>query len=71
LNGDNGVLSTVPQLTPLRGGTGVNASTAANGSLLIGNGSGFTLATLTAGTGISINNTTAGAITLTNSGVTH
>jgi hypothetical protein len=46
------------------GGTGVNASSASNGQLLIGNGSGFTLATLTQGTGISISNA-AGSITIT------
>lgn len=38
------------------GGTGVNGSTAANGTLLIGNGTGYTLATLTAGSGITVNN---------------
>ena len=38
------------------GGTGLNSSAAANGQLLIGNGSGFALANLTAGTGISITN---------------
>lgn len=43
-----------------RGGTGVNASTAADGQLLIGNGSGFTLATLTAGANITISNTPGG-----------
>lgn len=36
------------------GGTGIDGSSAANGTLLIGNGSGYTLATLTAGTGINI-----------------
>ncbi len=50
-------------LSVARGGTGVNASTAANGQLLIGNGTGFTLAGLTAGTNVSITNT-AGAITI-------
>lgn len=45
------------------GGTGVNGSGASNGQLLIGNGSGFSLATLTAGTGISVANS-AGGITL-------
>ena len=45
------------------GGTGVDASAAANGALLIGNGSGLTLATLTAGAGISIVNS-AGGITI-------
>jgi len=39
------------------------ASTPTNGQLLIGNGSGFALSTLTAGTGISITNG-AGSITL-------
>jgi hypothetical protein len=38
------------------GGTGFNASTAANGQLLIGNGSGFSLATLTGGTGVTVTN---------------
>jgi hypothetical protein len=40
------------------GGTGINGSTAGNGQLLIGNGSGFTLATLTG---------TANQVTVTNS----
>lgn len=38
-----------------QGGTGLS-STPTNGQLLIGNGSGYTLAALTAGTGISITN---------------
>ena len=42
------------------GGTGVNGSTAANGTLLIGNGTGFTVATLTAGSGITVNNSAGG-----------
>jgi lysophospholipase L1-like esterase len=50
------------------GGTGLT-STPTDGQLLIGNGSGYTLATLTAGTGIGIANS-AGGITLTNTGVT-
>ena len=45
------------------GGTGLNTATAANGQLLIGNGSGFTLATLTQGTGIVITNA-GGSITI-------
>jgi phage-related tail fiber protein len=45
------------------GGTGLNSSAAANGQLLIGNGTGFALANLTAGTGISIANA-AGTITI-------
>ena len=40
----------------IRGGTGVDGSTAANGSLLIGNGSGYSLATLTQGAGITVTN---------------
>jgi len=45
-----------------RGGTGLT-STPTNGQLLIGNGTGYTLATLTAGTNISITNS-SGAITI-------
>ena len=50
------------------GGTGVS-SAAANGQILIGNGTGYTLATLTAGTGIAISNA-AGSVTInsTNTG---
>jgi hypothetical protein len=44
------------------GGTGVT-TTATNGQLLIGNGSGYSLATLTAGTGVTITNG-AGSITI-------
>ncbi len=51
------------------GGTGLNGSAAANGSLLIGNGTGYTLANLTAGTGVSVTNG-AGSITIANTGVT-
>jgi parallel beta-helix repeat protein len=47
------------------GGTGVNGSTAANGTLLIGNGTGYTLATLTQGAGITITNA-SGSITVAN-----
>lgn len=47
-----------------RGGTGI-ASTPTNGQLLIGNGTGYTLATLTAGAGASITNG-AGSITIAN-----
>ena len=55
------------QLNPARGGTGVNGSTAANGQLLIGNGSGFSLANITAGAGISITNG-SGSITIAQNG---
>ena len=47
------------------GGTGVNGSSAANGQLLIGNGTGYTLANITAGSGITINNG-AGSIQVVN-----
>jgi hypothetical protein len=46
----------------LYGGTGLTA-TPSNGQLAIGNGSGYSLATLTAGTNVSISNT-AGGITI-------
>jgi hypothetical protein len=45
-----------------QGGTGVT-STPVNGQLLIGNGSGYSVSTLTAGSGISISNS-AGGITI-------
>ena len=48
------------------GGTGVT-TTPTNGQLLIGNGSGYTLANLTQGTGISISNS-AGGITISSTG---
>lgn len=48
-----------------RGGTG-SGSTPTNGQLLIGNGTGFTLAGLTAGTGISITNG-SGSVTINSS----
>jgi hypothetical protein len=48
------------------GGTGQSA-TPTNGQLLIGNGTSYTLATLTAGTNISITNA-AGSVTIAASG---
>jgi len=54
-------------LPAANGGTGLDGSSAANGQLLIGNGSGYALNTLTAGSGISITNA-SGAITITNTG---
>jgi len=45
------------------GGTGIGATAPTNGQLLIGNGTGYTLSTLTAGTNVSITNT-AGGITV-------
>jgi hypothetical protein len=50
------------------GGTGLTA-TPTNGQLLIGNGAGYTLSTLTAGTGITLTNG-AGSITINSSGGT-
>jgi len=44
-----------------------HCTTPTNGQLLIGNGTNFTLATLTAGSGISITNA-AGAISIINIG---
>ena len=58
---------TSPVATSL-GGTGVT-STPTNGQLLIGNGTGFSLATLTAGTGISITNA-SGSVTINSGGAT-
>lgn len=55
-------------LTIGHGGTGLTA-TPTNGQLLIGNGAGYTLSTLTPGTGITVTNN-SGAVVLTNTGVT-
>ena len=55
-----GVTGTLPVAN---GGTGIS-TTPTNGQLLIGNGTGFTASTLTAGSGISISNS-AGAVTIT------
>jgi len=60
-----GVTGTLPIAN---GGTGLT-STPANGALDIGNGTGFTRTTLTAGTGVSVTNT-SGAITIANTGIT-
>ena len=58
-----GVLTSEQYLSPSRGGTGLDASAAPNGSLLIGNGTGYTLATISG----SLNqvNVTNGAGTIT------
>jgi hypothetical protein len=58
---------TAPVTTAL-GGTGLT-STALNGQLLIGNGTGYTLANITGSTGLSVTNG-AGTIALANTGVT-
>jgi hypothetical protein len=55
-------LTLTSSLKPAQGGTGVT-STPTNGQLLIGNGSGFALSALTAGTGVSITNS-AGSISI-------
>lgn len=51
-----------------KGGTGLT-STPTNGQIDIGNGTGFTRAALTAGTGVSVTNG-AGSVTIANTGVT-
>ncbi|MBS3903740.1 MAG: hypothetical protein KGZ39_00255 [Simkania sp.] len=48
------------------GGTGLDTSSAANGTILIGDGSGFSLANITAGPGVSVANG-AGTITISSS----
>jgi hypothetical protein len=63
----NKQLTSTGTLEVSQGGTGVT-TTPTNGQILIGNGSGFTLATLTAGTGITITNT-SGTITIAASAV--
>ena len=58
---------TTPLSVP-QGGTGLS-TVPTNGRLLIGNGTNYTLANLTAGTGVSITNG-SGAITINSTGVT-
>jgi hypothetical protein len=55
-------------VTTANGGTGLT-TTATNGQLLIGNGTGYTLANITGSTGLSVTNG-AGTIALANTGVT-
>ena len=50
------------------GGTGLNTSSISNGQLLIGSSSGFALATISAGNGISVSNGT-NSIQISNTGV--
>jgi hypothetical protein len=59
-----GVLNSETRLSPVRGGTGVDGSSAANGSLLIGNSTGFSLSTLTGTANQVIVTNGAGSITL-------
>ena len=56
-------LASEAYLSLSRGGTGIGTTNPANGSILIGNGTGYSLATITAGTGIGITNA-AGSITI-------
>ena len=63
-----GTITFAGTLNVANGGTGLS-STPANGQIDIGNGTNFTRATLTAGTGVSITNG-AGSITINNTGVT-
>lgn len=65
INDGSGVMSSEAQLSVSRGGTGVDASTVTDGQILIGNdaSNGFSLATLTQGSGITITNG-AGSITI-------
>jgi hypothetical protein len=68
--GQINLTTTVTGILPsANGGTGVNTSTSSNGQILIGNGSGLSLNTITAGTAIGITNG-AGTITINNTGVT-
>lgn len=71
LNGNFDTLDALFQtpgvLKPSAGGFGFNAGNATNGQLPIGNGTGFTLANLTAGVGIAVTNS-AGGITIASSG---
>ena len=65
----SGAISVAGTLVPANGGTGIT-TVPANGQILIGNGTNYTAATLTAGTGISITNG-AGSVTIasTNTGL--
>jgi len=63
-----GAVTVAGTLAIANGGTGIT-TTPANGALLIGNATGYTSATLTAGTGVSVTNG-AGSITIANTGVT-
>jgi hypothetical protein len=62
----SGTITLSGTLAVANGGTGLT-TTPANGRLLIGNGTNYTLANLTAGSGISITNG-AGSITIAASG---
>lgn len=63
-----GAISLSGILSRANGGTGVSTGTPTNGQLLIGDGTGYTLSTLTAGAGVTITNS-AGSITIASSGI--
>jgi len=73
INGSNNTITNVSLSTGITGTLGVgnggtgNTSTPTNGQLLIGNGSGFSLAALTAGSNITITNS-SGGITIASTG---
>jgi hypothetical protein len=60
---DSGTINISGILDPFSGGTGIDCSQAIGGSLLIGDGSGFKLAQLTAGQNVTITNAN-GSITI-------
>jgi hypothetical protein len=54
INAGDGSFSSEATLAPVRGGTGLDGSGATDGQLLIGNGTGYTLANITTNQGITI-----------------
>jgi hypothetical protein len=66
--GTTPVIAITNPLPVANGGTGLTTTPIANGRLLIGNGTNYTLANLTAGAGITITNA-SGAITIASTGV--
>jgi hypothetical protein len=69
LSGGGGANPAYGTLGTAFGGTNIDGSSAANGRLLIGNGTGYTLANLTAGSNVTITNG-AGSISIASSGGT-
>jgi hypothetical protein len=67
--GKVGLTTHVTGTLPIANGGTALTSTPTNGQLLIGNGTGYSLGTLTASTGISVTNG-SGSITIANTGVT-
>ena len=65
-SGTTAITATLATVTVAKGGTGLTAAPT-NGQLLIGNGTGYTLASLTPGSGISIT-PGAGTITIASTG---